>query len=157
MKILTSHIDAHFCSSPRSSFFALLFSVLALTVPCIAVSPATQETPGPKVVLDAGTQAEADSAIAVVKKFLGFWDERRYDEACALVDEPVREQFEEHMKKRAIELKSVDDIRLYKVNDNLLARAHASVGPSPDRKELKKQEIGIDMVFRDGKWWIAAR
>jgi hypothetical protein len=124
---------------------------------CWADSPLAQEKPKPKVVLDAGTEADAEAAIALVEKFLGFWDQRKYEEASALVAEPVRKQFVEHMKKRAIKLMSVDDVRLFKRDDLLLARVHASVAPSPDRKDLKKQEIGIDMVFRDGNWWVTAR
>ena len=73
-----------------------------------------------------------------------------------LVDEPLRKQFVEHMKKRVIELQGVDDVRLYKRDDLLLARVWAAVAPSPERKDLKKQQIGLDMVFRDGKWWVTA-
>jgi hypothetical protein len=122
-----------------------------------ADSTATQGTSKPKVTLDAGTQTDADAAIAVMEKFLGLWDERKYEEASKLVAEPVRKLFVENMPKRDIEFKSVDDIHLFKRDEILLARVHASLAPSPERKDLKKQEIGMDMVYRDGKWWVTAR
>ena len=110
--------------------------------------------PKPKVVLGAGTQQDADAAIAVAEKFLWAWDQREYARASELVDERVREQFAEKMKKRPIELKSIDDIRLFKPREWMLARVHASVAPSPDRKDLQTQGIAIDMVYFNKKWWV---
>ena len=61
------------------------------------------------------------------------------------------------LAQKRIKLQSIDRIRLFKPRDQLLARVHASKDPSPSRKDLKKQEFGIDMVFRDGKWWVTVR
>jgi hypothetical protein len=124
---------------------------------CNADAPPRLEKPKPKVVLEAGTQADADAAIAVMEKFLGLWDERKYEEASKLVAEPVRKLFVENMPKRHIEFRRVDDVRLFKRDEMLLAYLHASVAPSPERKDLKKQEIGMDMVFYDGMWWVTKR
>jgi hypothetical protein len=124
---------------------------------CNADEPAREEKPKPKVVLDAGTQEDADAALAVIEKFLGLWQERKYDEASKLVTERVREEWVKTMKRSAIKLQRIEDIRLFKPRDELVARVHVFVDPNPDRKDLKKQEKGLDMVFRDGKWWVTAR
>lgn len=139
---------------------ATLLGVAALifnSVPCKADKAAAQEALMPKVILNGGTQEDANGAIAVAEKFLRLWEQNKYEQACVLVAEPVRKQFEQHMKKRPIELQTVRDIRLFSHKDRLFARVHAWVAPWPSRKDLTKQGIGIDMVFQDGKWWITVR
>jgi len=74
-----------------------------------------------------------------------------------VVDERVRRGFADEMMKRPIDLKSIDDVRLFKPRERLLARVHASVAPSPDRKDLQTHGIGIDMVYLEGRWWVTAR
>jgi hypothetical protein len=53
------------------------------------------------------------------------------------------------MKKRKMDLKSVDDIRIFKHRERLLGRVHVTSSP--------KQGMGIDMEFQNDKWWITAR
>jgi hypothetical protein len=140
-------------------FVLTVCGILALAcwpLVCMGDAP-RQAKPKPTVVLNAGTQADADAALAVVEKYLALWEQRKHEQACALVAEPVRAQFAERMKKRGIELKRIDDLRLFERKGVLVARVHASIAPWPDRKDLESQGIGIDMVFRDGKWWVTAR
>ena len=103
----------------------------------------------PKIILDAGTQEDAEQALAVCREWLTLWQDGKIEKASRLVMDPVRKPFAADMKKRKIELKSIDDIRIYKNRDRLLGRFHITVAP--------KQGMGIDMEFQNGKWWITAR
>ena len=151
------HTHLHNVAKPIIACLLAVSTLASWSTPSKAEPPATQETPKPEVVLDAGTEADAAAAVGVVDKFLRFWDERNFDKAAALVAEPVRDRFLEEMKEKPIKLQSIDRIRLFKPHDQLLARVHASKDPSPSRKDLKKQEFAIDMVFLDEKWWVTAR
>jgi hypothetical protein len=122
-----------------------------------ADSPPRAEKAKPKVNLQAGRQEDADAAAAVMEKFLGLWSQRKHEEAAMLVAEPLRKTFADHMPKRNIEFQSVDDVRLSQSGQFLIARVHASIAPSPERKDLRKQEIGLDMILQDGKWWVTKR
>jgi hypothetical protein len=134
-----------------------IVTLLIETAPCRADVPAVEKKPKPKVNLHAGTQADADAAAAVIERFLSLWTQRKHDEAAKLVDEPVRKAFADNLRKREITFQSLNDISLRLQGDILVARVHAFIAPSADRPDLKHQEIGLDMVSRDGKWWVTKR
>jgi len=87
--------------------------------------------------------------LAVCRRFVALWQDGKTEEAAALVVEPARKQFVAQMIKKKIELKTFDDVRVFKHKDRLLGRVHITVAPT--------QGMGIDMEFQDGKWWITAR
>ena len=150
MQIRPSAIGQSVHPSLLRLLFAFLVNVIALefqSLPCAADTAPRENPRKPKIVLDAGMQGDAEAAIVVVERFLGIWEQRKHDQASALVSEPVRKQAEQELRRRQIQLISLDDIRLYMHKGVLLARVHVSVVPSPDRKDLVKEEIGIDMIF----------
>ena len=127
-----------------------------------ATAQLTAEAPEPEkaeVVLQAGTQADAEAALVVAKKILKFWEEKNYEEARKLVHEPVRDAAEKEMRRDSFKLQRIEKITLRKsrTGDQLVARLQVLGDPPPRRPELKSSTQMMDMIFLDGKWWMTAR
>ena len=132
-------------------FIPLLYAVLIAA--CNAEGE--NELSQPKVTLDHGTQEDADAALKVLRRFLSSWEARKYSDTLKEVYPAVREGHKKEMKKRPFKLQKIEDIRLSKRRNVIRARIHVAADPSPSRADLKKRGIGIDMIFLDGRWWIA--
>lgn len=134
-----------------------LWVVSILCVASITVGNAAGENefPQPKVTLDHGTQEDADAALKVLQRFLSSWEARKYSDALKEVYPAVRKGHEKEMKKRSFKLQRIEAIRLSKRKDVVRARIRVAADPSPPRAARKKRGIGIDMIFLDGRWWVA--
>lgn len=127
----------------------LVLCAIALCSRAVATGGAETSATTPKVILEGGTQKDAEGAVAVCREWLSLWQSKRYEKASLLVVEPGRKSMLAHMRQRPIELKSVDDVRIFTYKERLIARVHCTVAP--------KQVIGVDMEYQYAKWWITAR
>lgn len=109
----------------------------------------------PEIILDHGTKADAQAALKVLQRFLDNWEARKYSDALKEVHPALREGHKKEMKNRSFKLQRVEDIKLSKRRDVFRARIHVAADPSPPRADRKKRGIGIDMIFIEGRWWIA--
>lgn len=100
----------------------------------------------PKVTLKDATREDSDAALALLRSFLALWQEGKLAEAAEFVDERIRHGYLEEMKKEPMRLRSIDDMTLTMRNGQGRARVHIT--------RSKGGGLGLDMIFRDGKWWI---
>ncbi len=104
------------------------------------------ESKDTKITFKDATQEDADAALTMLRTFINHWQNKDYKKAEALVDERLRFAWRKQMERRLMHLQSIDDIRVIKHKDILRARAHISIAP--------KGGLGLDLIFRDGKWWM---
>jgi len=135
----------------------LLLVILTLSSSLIPVCIAADEDDvlKTKVTLDHGTQEDAKAALKVLRRFLSNWEARKYSDALKDVYPALRDEHKKEMKKRPFKLQRIEDIRLSKRRDVIRARIHVAADPSPPRADRKKRGIGIDMIYVEGRWWIA--
>jgi HEAT repeat protein len=100
-----------------------------------------------KVTLEDATADDADAALAILRKFLGHWEKQEFAKAELLVDERLRQGWRKQMEKRPMALRSIDDIRVFRHKETLRARVHFTSMPN--------QGHGLDMIFKEAKWWIS--
>lgn len=143
----------------RSCWILLLLCWWGATARLVAEEPAVAEAKKPEVTLDAGTQADAEAALAVAGQFLKLWEDKKYEEAGKLALEPIREGFDKEMRKSPIKLQRIEKILLRKSRsgEGLAARVHFLQDPPPTRKDLKSVTQALDMVLHEGKWVLTAR
>ena len=98
--------------------------------------------------MDGGTaeEAEAEAALARVRAFTTAWEKGQFEEATAMVDERLRLAFREEMEREPLRVRAIEDLRVFRNRGDLRGRAGVAKAP--------KGGVSLDLVFRDGQWWI---
>lgn len=106
-----------------------------------------------EITLEVGTKEDAALAMKVVKRFLELAQENKITDAIdELVEERYRQKVRDEFrmgKLEKVKLKSINRIALFDSNRGWRARVKATVEPD--------QEIGIDMIYLEKRWWITVR
>ena len=84
--------------------------------------------------------------MARVREFVTAWEKGKLDEAAAMVDERLRLAYRTEMGRDPLRVRSIKSLRVFRNRGELWARAGIAKAP--------KGGVSLDLVFRDGEWWI---
>jgi len=112
----------------------------------IEPAPERQEPGDPEILLKGGNAEEAKAALAHARAFLAAWKARKYDEALLMVDARLRLAFRREMVGEPLKGPAIDTLRIFRRRGDLRARAQVT--------RANQGRMSLDLVFREGKWWI---
>ncbi len=114
--------------------------------PKVEPAPANENPKEPEILLEDSTAEEAEAAMARVRAFVTAWEKGTLDEAAAMVDERLRLAFRKEMGRDPLRVRAIESLRVFRSRGALRARARIAKGP--------KGGVSLDLVFREGQWWI---
>lgn len=109
-------------------------------------APDRQEPSDPEILLEGGNAEEGKAALARARAFLAAWKARDYDEALLMVDGRLRLAFRREMVGEPLKDPAINKLRIFRRRGDLRARAQVT--------RANQGGMALDLVFREGKWWI---
>ena len=127
-----------------------LFCALFATTCDGYVWPAQEKEKGPELSLEVGTKQDAEQVAKVASTFLELAHSGKAGDAIKLVEEKHRDKVRDFLAEEKFgKLKTINRIAIFEGRRGWLARVKATVEPD--------QEIGIDLILLDKRWWITVR
>ncbi len=127
--------------------------ILVILVLFFTADLRSQEKEKPvEMTLEVGTKEDAERAMKVARRFLELAQAKKITDAAAQVEERYRQKVHDEFemgKLNRLKLKSINRIALFDSNRGWRARLKATVESD--------QEIGIDMIFLQNRWWITVQ